>query len=189
MKTSARERGAALVEYALIVALVVVGSLGAIKTLRDGSSDRLEERQGSSGGGTELSGQGYSYSGAGGSAGGGGGGGTPSTVTVDSVTFPNGGTKASKDGKDFWIANVTVALKSGTTKVENAVVTVTWTQGTTSNSVQCPLPSDNKGQVECELAGIPNSVTSVTLTVDAVSGSSIAYTSPNPKPSTSVNKP
>lgn len=37
-------RGAALVEYALVLALVLVGSLGAVSALEDDAGDRLDDR-------------------------------------------------------------------------------------------------------------------------------------------------
>lgn len=189
MTAPRRERGATTVEYALIVALVVVVGLGAITQLRENSENKLEQRELSSGGGVEISGKGFSYTGAGGVAGGGSDGGGGTTTVVDGVAFPSSGLKSSKQNQDFWIANVTVVLSSGGTDVENANVAVTWTYGTSTTTVACPLPSDKKGEVQCELASIPKAVASVTVEISTITGSSISYTTPTPAPSVSLTRP
>jgi len=193
MKDNRKDRGAALVEYALLVALLAVVSLGAISNLRESSGDELEERELSSGGGVEVSGAGFSYGGGGGSSGGGGGGGgTPSTVTIDSVTFPTAKGTAGDKVKGTpvnWIANVTVQVASGTDKIENAIVTVSWTDGATTTTVQCPGATNKQGKVECELTKIPMTVSEVTLTIVSVTGTNLSYTVPSPPPSQIVDGP
>lgn len=71
-----RERGATLAEYALLVALIAVVSIGALTLLGDRSSDEFEEIATSVGEDTRPS------TGSGGSGGGGGGGGGTTTTTA-----------------------------------------------------------------------------------------------------------
>lgn len=182
------DRGAVMVEYALGIALVVVVSLGALSTLRDGSSDRLEDRESAAGGSAELSGQGFTYGGTDSSGSDSGEDPPAADIVVDGVSTP-ASKKGSKDGKDAWIANVTVELTAGAVKVEGALVEVTWKVGTTSTTVSCPLASSKQGRVVCELASIPNDTTSVTMTVERVYGTGFSYTSPTPRPATTFNAP
>lgn len=189
LPTRARDRGAALPEYALGLGLVVLASLAAINSLGDASTNELAEREAVTGAGTELTGEGFTYGGAsgGGSSSGGTDGGTPAATVVDLVMLK--GQKGTKQTKDSWIANVTVDLSSNGDAVENATVTVSFVYGSTTSSTTCPLPSDKKGEAECELASIPGDVTSVTATVDSVSGADITYTPPSPKVSTTISRP
>jgi len=186
-----RDRGATLPEYALGVGLVVVASIGVVTFLEDESGNALDEQAEVAGGGNEVSGAGYSYGGGGGgTTTGGSTGGTPppTTTVVDGVTLKNA--KGTKQGKDpAWIANVTVDVSASGDDVEGATVQVTFANGAFSSTVTCPQTSDSKGEVECELASIPNAVTSVTATVEAISGTNITYTPPSPKVSTSISAP
>jgi hypothetical protein len=184
-----RDRGATLPEYALIVGLVLVVCLTAISKLQRDSARELDERKSSSGASAELSGQGFTYSTGGGSSGGGTGGDPPHVVqTVDGVAFDKPTSKKNNPNPN-WIATVTVMVSSGSTKVQNALVEVTFTHGTSSTTFTCPLASNDKGEVVCQLTGIPNANSSATMVVERVYGTNIAYTQPATKPTQSFAKP
>ncbi|MGK2903004.1 MAG: Flp family type IVb pilin [Mycobacterium sp.] len=182
------DRGATLPEYAMIVALVVIVSLGAITRLRDGSTEELEERESVSSGANDVSGAGFTYSVTPGGSTGDDTDPPPTLVTPDSVTTPDSQT-GSKNTDATWNGSVTIIVSAGTEKVQNALAQVTFDVAGTLTTVSCPLPSTKKGEIACEISGIPEGVTSITMVVDRIYGSNIVEYVPDPKPMTVFDCP
>lgn len=138
----AGERGATLVEYAMLVALVAIVLLGALQYLTDESSDELEARADRSGS-PDLDSTGVPAppSGGGGSGGGDGGSTTP-PITV-SVSSPTG--CWAGDSKN-WTANFTIIVTDAATgaPVNQAIVTAKLTRLRADGTVLQELSPDPK---------------------------------------------
>ena len=190
------DRGATGVEYALIAALVLVGSLGAINALErnadnyyDTTSSRIGSLPSTNGGaptGTSLPGGSTSTTAA------------PTTTTTTAPTTtttaaPRSSISATADSSDTtgfnsWRAAVTVTISNTSTgaNVANAGVTVAFTRtnGTSLGSATCTTGSN--GQCLARLSGVADSITTVVATVTSVSanptwdGATATRTLPHP---------
>jgi hypothetical protein len=169
-----QEKGATLVEYALLIALVVVVCIGVIEVLTDNSDEKVDTRSGEIGvpseenalpGATDGSGGGTSTDGS-------DGGGSVSAVAH--VGGLSAATSTSSNGNK-WSATVTVTIVDASGEpVTGATVTGDWSAGNggtscvTGASGTCPISSADFN------AGGGNPVESVTFSVTNVSGSSVA---------------
>lgn len=190
------DRGATGVEYALIAALVLVGSLGAINALErnadnyyDTTSSRIGSLPSANGGaptGTSLPGGSTSTTAA------------PTTTTTTAPTTtttaaPRSSISATADSSDTtgfnsWRAAVTVTIRNTSTgaNVANAGVTVAFTRtnGTSLGSATCTTGSN--GQCLARLSGVADSIATVVATVTSVSanptwdGATATRTLPHP---------
>lgn len=190
------DRGATGVEYALIAALVLVGSLGAINALErnadnyyDTTSSRIGSLPSANGGaptGTSLPGGSTTTTAA------------PTTTTTTAPTTtttaaPRSSISATADSSDTtgfnsWRAAVTVTVRNTSTgaNVANAGVTVAFTRtnGTSLGSATCTTGSN--GQCLARLSGVADSIATVVATVTSVSanptwdGATATRTLPHP---------
>ena len=190
------DRGATGVEYALIAALVLVGSLGAINALErnadnyyDTTSSRIGSLPSTNGGaptGTSLPGGSTTTTAA------------PTTTTTTAPTTtttaaPRSSISATADSSDTtgfnsWRAAVTVTIRNTSTgaNVANAGVTVAFTRtnGTSLGSATCTTGSN--GQCLARLSGVADSIAPVVATVTSVSanptwdGATATRTLPHP---------
>lgn len=198
------DRGATGVEYALIAALVLVGSLGAINALErnaddyyDTTSSRIGSLPSANGGaptGTSLPGGSTSTTAA------------PTTTTTAAPTTtttaaptttttaaPRSSISATADSSDTtgfnsWRAAVTVTIRNTSTgaNVANAGVTVAFTRtnGTSLGSATCTTGSN--GQCLARLSGVADSIATVVARVTSVSanptwdGATATRTLPHP---------
>lgn len=171
-RTTRHERGATMVEYALLVSLLVVVSLGVIQSLEDKGESKVASRSDGIGQPTEsneLSGPG-----------------TTSPTTPPTSTPPPtpltvhigtlAGT-ASQSGND-WSATVTITvLDADGNPAQGVTVTGAWSLpggGTTCS------PTDATGECSITSASFQRkpdagSVPSVTFTIVALSGANITY--------------
>lgn len=182
------ERGATMVEYALLVALIAVVSLGAIQRLENRSSAKVDEGAGDRG---EPSEQLYLPSASGTIVGGGTGtsvGSGAATVEVYDVV----GSADNDPGSD-WAAVVTIRVKNVATPDLWAGVTVsgTWryTEGSTAKTQPGTCTTDNTGQCSVSIANLKKSgakailsVTFDTIVLSGPSGSGIVHQPPSPDP-------
>ncbi len=190
------DRGATGVEYALIAALVLVGSLGAINALErnadnyyDTTSSRIGSLPSANGGaptGTSLPGGSTTTTAA------------PTTTTTTAPTTtttaaPRSSISATADSSDTtgfnsWRAAVTVTIRNTSTgaNVANAGVTVAFTRtnGTSLGSATCTTGSN--GQCLARLSGVADSIATVVARVTSVSanptwdGATATRTLPHP---------
>lgn len=183
-----RERGATLVEYALLVALIVVVSLGAIQSLEtkgkskvdDGASDRglpSEQLFLPSPSGSII------------------GGGSGSTVgsgaaTVEVFDLVGSSADAGGTGPPTWVASATVRVKNvATPDLWNGVtVAGTWTylEGSTPRTVVRSCVTANTGVCTITLTGLRKEggtrTDSATFGSITLSGTGIVHQPPSPDP-------
>lgn len=182
------ESGATLVEYALIIGLVVLVSIGAIESVVDRGEDRLDDRRNSAGAPDVDAAAFPPPSGSGGGDGGGDGSGDGGTTAVEPhVSLASSTQKQNPPGGNkVWTATVTVLVSdpSDNTPIGGVEVSGSFDPAvpagktyrcTTDTAGQCQMTQamerDNKE---------PDYVASVTFTVTGASGPGITYTETPP---------
>lgn len=175
------DAGATLVEYALLVALILVVSIGAISALED----RADERAGSTAGRIGAPGDAAYYGG--GTTGGSTGGSTtgpppppPSTVTVSSITSTP---PPTNDGSK-WVASATITVVDGATPLVGVIVTGSWTiegpGGGSPTTATCP--TGITGACAVQFNSIQDSKEQVRFTVTKLTKDGVDTVPPDPKP-------
>lgn len=192
------DRGATVVEYALLLALLLVVSLGAIRTLQSRSSSKLDDGAGDRGRPAEQ----LNLPASSGTIIGGGTGSTVGSGAATVEVFDVVGAADNDPGSD-WAAVVTIRVKNVSTPDLWAGVTVTgtwrYTQGSTPKTQSGVCTTDNTGQCSVSIANLKKngaqeiaSVTFDTIVLSGPAGSGIVHQPPSPDPvSTSgpISKP
>jgi Flp pilus assembly pilin Flp len=198
-QTTRNDRGATLVEYSLVVALIVVASVGTIQWWQDESEDNFARRTDSAGapdlptGATVPS--------------------TTVTTSTPTTAAPTTSTVATQvvdvesitpfagpDGNNDWLARMTVLLHDQSEgNVANAVISATWVktfQDASTQTVTATCTSQTDGTCVFELQDMEardnkNYVDHVTFTITSVTRSSppLSYTLPSPAPSSTASRP
>lgn len=180
------ERGATLVEYSLIIALVVVVSLGALTTMTDRGEARLAARAGAAGTPSESIGALPAGGGGGGTTGGttGGGGGTTVTATIG----PSNMSGQASDAGQKWIAQITIRVTSSAGPVSGATITGSWDAGGNNGDSECT--TDAAGECTVQRTNINDNNSSTSFTVEELTSGdpniTIDYTPPTPPDSYTV---
>lgn len=165
--------GAVLPEYALIIALVVVGSLGAIQAAQDGGTDRLEASD------ARISPNDGAYY----------AGGVSTTLPPPATTSTTAGpvgvhvaagpviTVTNVSGNRWQVTMTLTLLDSSNNGVIGATVDGTWTDGGTGSSPEgsCTT-STSAGQCTLQFTKIRDSVPTVTYTLSTITGGTFAWT-------------
>jgi Flp pilus assembly pilin Flp len=182
MRLRTEERGATTVEYALIIALVVVLCLGAIQALQTKGTAKVDEGAAERGRPTEQ----LFLPSASGVIIGGGSGSTVGSGAATVEVFDIQGTSAEGQGST-WVATVTVKVKNVATPELWSGVTVTGTwfylDSGTPKTASGTCPTDSTGLCTISLSGLKSNKTdsaefrSITLT-----GSGITQQAPIPDP-------
>lgn len=180
-----RERGAALVEYALLMALLVVVSLGVIQNMEDDGGSKVASRSNSIGEPTESNDLPS--------------GGTTLPTTPPPTTPPSGpitihvgelsGSTATPQAN--WTATVTITVRDADgDPVQGATVTGEWSVpggGTTCS------PTDADGQ--CSITSVAmkrtgtGSVPSITFTIVSLAGTDMTYDPDSSTLTVTINNP
>lgn len=155
------DRGASLVEYALLVAFFAVTILGAVETLQDDAGDRLESQSEVAGSPTEVNG--YFGIRGGTPTGGSPGATTPDTtpVTLSSIALSGGGAKH----QGSWTATVTVtATDPSGNPIPDVEIAIQWSGAGAKDGSTIALTGPD-GTHTFLVDGISNGNKQVTFTV------------------------
>lgn len=192
------DRGATLVEYALLVGLIAVVSIGSLQVLTRDSSGELADRGGQAGA-PDLDATGVVPPPPGG--GGGGGGSTGGSTAPPIIANVSGPTGCYSGGPGNWTANfsVTVTDSSNGAPVSQALVEGRFLRYDNDDvlleTIAAPQIATNPdGRAPFSLTGLssngPNPTGRVEFQLVAVSGDDppIIYTVPVPPPAASVDQ-
>ena len=165
------DRGVTTVEYALGVALIIVVSIGAISSIEDSGSDRLEQ----SGDRFEVADGAY-YPGA------------PTTTTTPSGSTtsvvplsvnPSSVTAAppASDSGNKWIANASVVVSdSSGNPVSGAALSGTWVLNPGGPTETANCTTDNSGTCILQRTDINDSKSSAVVTITGITGPGLIWT-------------
>lgn len=176
-----QDRGASLVEYALLLGLFVVVSIGAIEALQGSASDRFVESSGDAGTPTEINGY---YGDRTSAPTGGGGGDTPDDggLTVASVSL-GGGTSTPSGTGNKWNASITAnVVDVDGAPVVGATVRLGWSGATTGDT---ELTTDGSGSAVWSVNDLNHNKD---LTFEVLEVSADGYTFEGPYPSVTLSK-
>ena len=172
-RTRREDRGAVLPEYALIIALVVVGSIGAIQAAQRGGTSRLAASP------ARISANdGAYYAGAVATT-------VPPPSTTSTTAAPIGVHLAANPtvtvadaGGNRWQVTITLTLlDSSNNGVIGATVDGTWSDGGGGSSpVSTCTTSTSAGQCTMQFTRIRDATPSVTYTLSTITGGSFSWT-------------
>ena len=167
-----QDRGAVLPEYALIIALVVVGSLGLIQNAQTRGTSRL-----SASGARVSATDGAYYAGAVAT--------TAPPASTTSTTAPSIGvhlaaaptiTVADANGGKWQVTMTLTLLDASNSGVIGATVTGTWSDGGSGSSpVGSCTTSTSAGQCIVQFTKIKDSIPTVTFTLSTITGGTFSW--------------
>jgi hypothetical protein len=162
-----------VVEYAMGIALILVVSIGAIQFMEDEASDDFNGRADRAGAPDLVE---VTDGGTDGGSGTGGSDGTDGGPAPEEVFFGGFSGASSRGNPSNWTAVITITVSdsdSGGDGVDGARVVGVWTYdpgtGPVTETVTCNQTS-NRGECRFQVSNLPASATSVTFTVNEISG-------------------
>lgn len=172
----------------MLVALILVVSIGAIGALEDRADDKAESSEDRIGGPADNS---YYASGStGGSTGGSTTGGSSTPSATPSVSSIVGAPPPSNDPSgsgNKWIANASITVTDGTDVMVGVTVRGEWTIQGQGGATAVSCPTGTTGACSVQFPGIGDNRKIVVFTVLELEKDGVVTVPPDPKPSISVD--